>query len=1022
MRNSVIILLLTAAACTPRLEGTCTADTDCAASEFCSGGMCLRRSNSVELLAPAAGALLPGHFHVSASVNTPVPVNDVTFVVINSGTGAALGQTVVTAPEANVYSADLVLDNKAFGGPAAVRAVLHRAGQGDLASTAVAITVDQNAPSIATSWDGATWFARDGHIAFDATVADDRSGVASAAVVLPDGTSFSGVLSGSTAAFDVPGTGVVPAGVAAEVPFTLAVTDLAGNRQESGPIAILRVDGAPPVVTLAPLSTTTWFRSVLDVNATIDDGQGSGMASARLLLNGSIVSTQPPAGPAWAFQPDLSAAIPGVDGQVTVRVEGLDAVGNVGSAEQVINVDTLPPAVAEPRVETAPDLIDSSGRGWFRGPSLAPGGADIVVSAAISDAHLITTGAAAPAAVIGSARFAGTFAAGRWTFSIPRSAGLNAGGAIPVVFDAQDEAGNHPQGAPNAVLFIDDQKTFDAAAVADSAFHRASETVAVKVTAAPPSGFPAPGGTVDLTAAARLSIGSCAAIAPDATSTFAVSPDASTLVFMVPVSTCVAANTDAAVGFSASLFSLAGGTGTATGTLHIDEMAPVVGSITVFYPAPAPAPDWGHDGAHFTRRDSGNLFAFSAYDCDGTVVASLDQAFPGITVTSAPDTSGTLNPTCAGVTVTRFTVSGAIGLLSAAMFAALDNSLGFSGGVGDAAGNRTPFAVSVGVTRKLWRATPSGAASSLTLGAGIFAAGDGGTSAFDPASGAQTVWSTGPSGGAMLATNAGTPAILLSSPTGVRALFGPGTGGSCAHGDTVTGFGLINESSAAYSSESQVWDGTCQAGCIADACGPTTCAKCSVCWNTFTESFTDLIILSGTTVSCSPGPAPAATCAGSPDGPASLGNRISTALPVAGWVGQDASNAWAFTDASGTELSTYGAPLSAAPGWPLVDASSPPRAYLPNVFGSTGRIDVVQLGAGGFGTTLMQLDGFPGPIADMQLSAGGILYVLSGGIVHAVAVDSAGSGTAAGGPQAGAWASRCHDPCRSSLAGYACPY
>jgi hypothetical protein len=1026
LRHSVLILLLTAAACTPRLEGTCTDDAQCAASEFCSGGMCLRRSNSVEVLSPAAGALLPGHFHVSASVNTPVPVTDVTFLVVDSGSGAPLGKAVVTAPEANVYSADLALDSKAFGGPASVRAVLHRAGETELASTSVAITVDQNGPSIAGSFDGTTWYSRESQIALTATVADDRSGVASAAVVLPDGTSFSGALSGSSAAFDVPGSGVVPAGVAAVVPFTLAVTDLAGNRQQSGPISSFRVDGAPPVVTLVPLSTIIWLRGVVDVSATIDDGDGSGMASARVLLDGTLASTLPPAGSGWAFQPDLSSVIPGIDGPVTLRVEGVDAVGNVGFAEQVINVDTLLPSVSEPRVETAPDLIDAFGRGWFRGPTLAPGAADIVVSAAISDAHLITDGVGAPAAVFAGARYPGTLSAGRWTFIIPRSAGLSAGGAVPVIFDAEDLAGNHPASdAPRATIFIDDEQHFEATAVPDGKFHRADETVSVVVTATPPSGFPAPGGSVDLTAAARLSIGSCTAIAPDAASTFAPSPDASTLLFNVPVATCMAANTDAPVGFSVSLFSLAGGTATASGTLHIDEVAPVVGNLTVFYPAPAPALDWGHDGLHFNRHDTGNLFAFSAFDCDGAVTASLAQVFAGVTVASAPDTSGALSPAaCAngGVTVWRFTVSGDMASLPASAFAALTGSLGFSAVVADAAGNRTPIDVNLGLTRKLWRATPTGAASSLALGASVFASGDGGIFAFDLNSGAQTRWSNARSGPATVATNRGAPALVFATANAADALFAAGSGGSCSHGDTVTGFGLIDESTASYSSESQVWDGTCQPGCIADSCGFTSCANCSACWNTFTKSFTDWLRLSGKTVTCSPGPAAAAACAGSPDGPASLGNRVSTAIPAARWLGQDGGNAWALADAAGTELGAYGAPLTVAAGWPVIDASSPPRAYLPGVFGSSGRIDVVELEAAGFGARVIQLDGFPGPIVDMQLSSSGILYVLSGGAVHAVIVDSAGSGTAAVGEQRSAWPSHCHDPCRSSLAGYACPY
>ena len=161
------------------------------------------------------------------------------------------------------------------------------------------------------------------------------------------------------------------------------------------------------------------------------------------------------------------------------------------------------------------------------------------------------------------------------------------------------------------------------------------------VTATPPSGFPAPGGSVDFTAAARLSIGSCAAIAPDATSTFALARHFDARL-QGARRHLRAANTDAPVGFSVSLFSLAGGTATASGTLHIDEVAPVVGNFTVFYPAPAPALDWGHDGLHFNRHDSGNLFAFSAFDCDGPVTRPCDR-LPGVTVASAPDTSGALS-------------------------------------------------------------------------------------------------------------------------------------------------------------------------------------------------------------------------------------------------------------------------------------------------------------------------------------------------------------------------------------------
>jgi len=115
-------------------------------------------------------------------------------------------------------------------------------------------------------------------------------------------------------------------------------------------------------------------------------------------------------------------------------------------------------------------------------------------------------------------------------------------------------------------------------------------------------------------------------------------------------------------------------------------------------------------------------------------------------------------------------------------------------------------------------------------------------------------------------------------------------------------------------------------------------------------------------------------------------------------------------------LGSWGSPIAAGHGWPLIDGSGA-VAYLPDVAG--GGIDAVPISGGGFGARLYNLSPpFPAVVSDMTVSSGGILYVLSNSSVFAVITDS----TAAQSGQAAAWPSRCHDPCQSSLAGFACPF
>src|SRR5207244_941602 len=121
-------------------------------------------------------------------------------------------------------------------------------------------------------------------------------------------------------------------------------------------------------------------------------------------------------------------------------------------------------------------------------------------------------------------------------------------------------------------------------------------------------------------------------------------------VFKVPVGTCAPASSDGAVSFSVAVNSLAGGAGTAPGSINVDTKGPVSGNLVVSYPTVDSGPlGWSHDGTHFNRRDTAT-FAFSAYDCHGLAASPVSVSGLGtVTPTPSTDTSGVLNPasTCA---------------------------------------------------------------------------------------------------------------------------------------------------------------------------------------------------------------------------------------------------------------------------------------------------------------------------------------------------------------------------------------
>jgi hypothetical protein len=191
-----------------------------------------------------------------------------------------------------------------------------------------------------------------------------------------------------------------------------------------------------------------------------------------------------------------------------------------------------------------------------------------------------------------------------------------------------------------------------------------------------------------------------------------------------------------------------------------------------------------------------------------------------------------------------------------------------------------------------------------------------------------------------------------------------------------------------------------------------------------TTYYTDQLHLSGGSVTCTAGGSGGGiNCGGSTAGPTALSYRISS--QTAGgmmYVGLSGGNTWVLANSSGTTVGSIGSVASTAPGWPLIDGSSPPLVYLPGLSSTPGTVEPRTIGSAGFGAAPFVLPAFPAAITDMQLAQNGILFVLSSNTVHAVITDSIGGATAAGGTQTGAWPSACRDPCRSSNSGIQCPY
>jgi hypothetical protein len=1083
LRTSIAVLLAFTAACAPQLDGVCTVDADCGRTdEVCSGGICLRRGagNSgpiaVELTSPAAGAQVSRAFRVAARVTGEAALADVTFIVANSANGAQLGQLAVNSGAAGIWSGAVTLDASVFGGAASVRAVAHRSGQADVVSSAVPVVIDQNAPAIAAAWSE-EWYARDAGLSLAVTISDDRSGVAAAELQLPDGGVYSATLGGSAAVFHVPASDVGAPGAVTVLPVSLSVTDVAGNRASVEGKA-LRVDDEPPAVALVPVSSAGWFGGALDVAATAGDGAGSGVASTQLLIDGRLAADGTSSASGWSFQADLAHLLPETEGVVALQVVATDVAGNAGSAGQLIQVDTVAPAISAAQVVSGADGRDAAGQDWFRGPTAAPGAGDIVVSAAIVDQNLVSTGVAAPAAIAGGARYPGTADAGRWTFAVPRSVGLNATGPVAVTFDAQDLAGNHPVASPSLALYFDDvsAQAFKPVIAADSTWYARSATVRPNVAITFPA-LPRSGIAAVILRGAGQTDSSCMKSGGSA--------------YLCTVSsTSAPAAAETALAFEVIATSASGVASASSGSRNIDDAPPVVSSAApVPYPPPGGPPSWSHDGSHFNVRDAGVLYAFTAYDCgSGVRSVSAFSLAPSPATRSVTLTDSGARQACpngAVATVYDVALSANLSTLPAGTFPAADNMLNLNVTVVDGASDggagvvRHPAsqAKAVAVTRRLWQTAPAGI-SRLALGPLLVASSSGTVSGLARGDGA-TVWSR--SQGNVLAPPVvgglpGAPVVYFATGSAsvpgaalnqVSAQDGSFVGSAClvlaAPFPTCQGGFRTHSASLAVAT-----DGTpvladnfyVDTGVNGEAdCWSAAYAVSRGCssWipSTLNHNLDGLFIgrqgrafFIDAQVSAFTGPQTRTlqerplggagpvngpgcgsidllTDAGGADAPVCNGARY-TFSGSASWPSIWTGSASPTRTLPALDLFFAGdgaayslANGSAIPGFngagsPLLIDGSSP----PVLYSAAGpTLSALRISAGGYGPTAFGLPSIPGStIDDALLDRAGTLYVASNGQVSAIAVDSPGP---AGGM---AWPTRNRDSCRSNNLEFACPF
>lgn len=547
----------------------------------------------------------------------------------------------------------------------------------------------------------------------DLAVDDPGSGVQSV-VAIPDGgiaVPLSVKSSGLYAA--QVGFGAAPAMAAGPYAVQIVARDHLGNQSvQNYPVL---VDDAPPSIDAGV--DTRWYgvsgATTATPSVSISD-LGSGVASAVISASGGGSSAAaldggtPAAGTWSAVQPILLPTAPR-DTPLPLAVQATDAVGNVTTnpAGITLNFDNVAPIVGTPSLITPPDGV-VGGNPWFQGPSV--NSSNIEIAAAIAEPNLDSSANNAPrinfTSYPGGVQTANSVPGtlqpdGRWHFVVPRLGGQNAtGGGTPYTIVARDLAGNISANAPQVTLYFDDAaaNSFKINVPVDTLWYSRNGSAGTqKISLGSSTGsVPVSGLRSIALSSGGATVGSCDLTSGNCSLDAGAAPAAK----------------EAAYAFSVVATSNAGVTSTTAASRNVDDLAPVIdGSGTVPYPAADSGPlGWGHDGAHFTLRDSGTLFTFTAYDC-GAGVGSSPAPFVGgspsgvgVSVT-ASGTHACSNGSTATVYSYAVTLSSGFGGAPIGSYPAADNLVTVGLGLADRASgsaNAGSTSKQVQVTRRLW--------------------------------------------------------------------------------------------------------------------------------------------------------------------------------------------------------------------------------------------------------------------------------------------------------------------------------
>ncbi|HEY2031362.1 MAG TPA: hypothetical protein VGH20_19360 [Myxococcales bacterium] len=520
-----------------------------------------------------------------------------------------------------------------------------------------------------------------------------------------------------------------------------AAVHRAGSELLSTPVAV-QIDQTAPSISIQFDGTHTFTRdATIEVAAMVTDDHA--IASAQLVLPDGGAYDGTASGNLYTFTvPASDVVAPGAEAAVPFTLVATDVAGNREGLDNAsaLQVDDSAPVLSNAALDSGFDGVDGAGQGWLRGPSADPAAGDVVVSVQIDEAFIATAGAGAPVAIVGGTSFPGTAAGKRWTFSLPRSVGAGATAPVAVSFAASDQVGHTAASSPSLALQFDDvaPAAFAPALSADATWYARSPDVkapvVVSIAAAPRSGVAG----VVLRVAGQ----------PDAQCT----GSAESWLCVLPT-TLAPAGAESVLAVTVAAMSVTGVASTVTTTRNVDDAPPVISATPAIpYPAATSAPDrWGHDGAHFTLRDSGALYRFSAWDCGAGIrsVSAFSTSPVLASSTAAVADSGARHPCDNGTTAIVYDVAVASDLGVAGAFPAADNLLSVAATVADSVeGGSRPTGVhsasasrtDIQVTRRLWQ-TPGGGFSNLAVGPAIVVSGPAGLSGLSPSDG-RTLWAS----------------------------------------------------------------------------------------------------------------------------------------------------------------------------------------------------------------------------------------------------------------------------------------